>query len=340
MSWNDPKVGLVGAQKFAQKTNQKESKVRSELTQNDAYVLNKPIVQNYPTRSVIVHRRDEQWQADLLDCNYYKAENDGYRYILVVVDVFSKYAWFFKLKKKEPAEVVEAFKKIFQSGRKPWKLQTDDGNEFKGSFLTLLEREGVEKFSSKSQFKASVVESLNRTLRNYLARLYTVTGKFNWTQHLEDLNHNYNHTPHATIGMTPVEASRKENEEIVLDRLRGIWNSVEKGPIRFKVGDYVRFSNIPGVFSKTDKTPKWLYEVFTVSEVLPTYPVSYRIKDSSGEEFDSIFYNQELTKSGPPNPDKPLKIDKILAREKRNGEDWIKVRYQGLGAKYDDWIPK
>ena len=56
-------------------------------------------------------------------------ENDGYRYLLTVIDVFSKQAWVKKLKKKDGKSVVDAFDEIFVT-RKPVKLLTDKGKEF------------------------------------------------------------------------------------------------------------------------------------------------------------------------------------------------------------------
>ena len=73
---------------------------------------------------------DEQWQMDLADMQSLKQYNDGYRYLLVCIDVFSKYAWIVPIKSKTAPALVEAFKVILSSGRKPHKIMTDQGTEF------------------------------------------------------------------------------------------------------------------------------------------------------------------------------------------------------------------
>ena len=56
--------------------------------------------------------------------------NRGYKYLLTCIDIFGKYAWVVPLKTKQSQELVKAFQKILASGRKPSKLQTDQGTEF------------------------------------------------------------------------------------------------------------------------------------------------------------------------------------------------------------------
>ena len=81
---------------------------------------------------------DEQWQMDLADMQSLKQYNDGYRYLLACTDVFSKYAWLVPIKSKTGPALVEAFKVILSSGRKPHKIMTDQGKElFNKSFHTV-----------------------------------------------------------------------------------------------------------------------------------------------------------------------------------------------------------
>ena len=79
---------------------------------------------------MVVNGKDEQWQADLVDVQCISESNDGYKHILTCIDVLSKYAWAIPLKNKSGTSLVNAFKQIFESGRKPEKLQTDKGSEF------------------------------------------------------------------------------------------------------------------------------------------------------------------------------------------------------------------
>ena len=136
--YNNPKYGLSGLDNFQRKIKELEHKnvTKHDLVEylhgHSPYTLHKPIRKAFTKERVYVHKIDEQWQADLVEMIPYSIHNDGHKYILMVIDVFSKYAWGVPLKSKSPEDVKHAFLKIFQSGRKPKKIQTDDGMEFFG----------------------------------------------------------------------------------------------------------------------------------------------------------------------------------------------------------------
>ena len=99
----------------------------------------------FPTRKYVVNNIDSQWQADLADMQTISRYNDGYNYILTVIDILSRYAWARPLKTKRGQEVAAAFESIFSEGRIPERLQTDQGKEFENVHVrNLLERHHVE----------------------------------------------------------------------------------------------------------------------------------------------------------------------------------------------------
>ena len=57
-------------------------------------------------------------------------ENDGVNYLLVVIDVLSKYVWVRVMKNKTARSLLEAFDSILSEGRKPEKLRTGKGTEY------------------------------------------------------------------------------------------------------------------------------------------------------------------------------------------------------------------
>ena len=99
--------------------------IKEWLMKQDAYTLHKPMRRHFKRNRVIVGGIDQQWQMDLADMQSMRKFNDGYRYLLVCIDVFSKYAWVVPLKNKTGPALVEAFKIILASGRKPEKIMTD-----------------------------------------------------------------------------------------------------------------------------------------------------------------------------------------------------------------------
>ena len=133
--------------------------IKEWLMQQDTYTLHKPMRRHFKRNRVIVGGIDQQWQMDLADMQSMQKFNDGYRYLLVCIDVFSKYAWVIPLKDKTGPTLVKAFKVILTSGRKPETIMTDQGTEFLNKhFRALMKEEDIE------LWKASIVERLIRTL--------------------------------------------------------------------------------------------------------------------------------------------------------------------------------
>ena len=74
---------------------------------------------------------DHQWQADLADMSKLSNSNDKFKFLLCIIDVFSKYAWVVPFKTRWIKPLVNAFKSVLKSGRSPKSLQTDKGTKFK-----------------------------------------------------------------------------------------------------------------------------------------------------------------------------------------------------------------
>jgi transposase InsO family protein len=119
----------------------------------------------------------------------YSKENKGFKYFLAVIDCFSKYAWTFPLKNKKPEGIIESFSKIFkESGRRPLKLQTDEGTEFKGKFINFCKDHNITKFSTENRdIKAQIAERFNRTIEEKIEKVLTENDNNIWISVLPDL---------------------------------------------------------------------------------------------------------------------------------------------------------
>jgi len=198
--------------------------------------LHSPIRHKFPRRRVIVSHIDHVWASDLVEM---PAER-GYKFILTIVDVFSKFAWAIPLKSKTGIEMTETFEKILkESGRVPKKIWSDKGKEYYNKiFLKFLKDRGIELYSVESEIKCSVAERFNRTLKEMMYRKFTELESRKWVKLLPELVDEYNHRVHSTIKMTPIEGSKKESEEQIQREVFSISPSVRKP--RYKVGDFVR----------------------------------------------------------------------------------------------------
>src|SRR6266853_6926334 len=204
--------GAARLQKAA-KTNRKKTQewLRNERT----YTIHKPARLRYNTRPYKTAGIDQQWQADLVEMIPYEKVNNGYRYLLTVIDLFSRYAWAAPIKDKSGKEVTRAFQEIFALGRKCERLQTDEGREFDNRHVQhLLNLENIRFFTVKSQFKAAVVERLNRTLKAKMWRYFTRMGSYKWLIILPDLLNAYNSSVHRVTGMAPNNMTEDNEHEL------------------------------------------------------------------------------------------------------------------------------
>ena len=106
------------------------NKICQWLQTQDTYTLHKPVRYRFKRNRVIVGRIDDEWEADLVIMDSLSTHNNGYKYVLTVIDVLSKYAWVEPLKSKTGECLVQAFGKIIKKGRKPRMFHTDKGTEF------------------------------------------------------------------------------------------------------------------------------------------------------------------------------------------------------------------
>ncbi|CAM1322690.1 Uncharacterised protein r2_g3120 [Pycnogonum litorale] len=153
-----------------------EKRVSAWLMSQDPYTLHKRIKRNFKRNRVIVSSIHEQWEIDLMEVSNLKTYNDNLTFILIVIDVLSKYAWAVPLTNKTNAQVCRAFKKILKF-RKPLRVHSDKGSEFTGKpFQNLLKSENIGFFTTHNNTKASVVERVIRTIRQKLARYFTANN--------------------------------------------------------------------------------------------------------------------------------------------------------------------
>ena len=86
--------------------------------------LNKPVINKFERKKVIVNHIDEIHSCDLVNMQKYSRVNKGYKYIFANVDIFSKYGWSFPIKSKTIKEIKSCFEKIFEE-RKPKFIWSD-----------------------------------------------------------------------------------------------------------------------------------------------------------------------------------------------------------------------
>ena len=95
---------------------------------------------------------DSLWEADLAFVQDVAKENDGVNYLLVVIDVLSKYVWFRSMKNKTARSLLETFDSVLSKGKKPEKLRTDEGTEFLNeSFQQYLKKKNIQFYTTNQR---------------------------------------------------------------------------------------------------------------------------------------------------------------------------------------------
>ena len=264
-------------------------------------------------------------------------QNKGYRYILNVIDVFSKYAWSIPLKDKKGTTVLDAFKQIVkESNRLRKKIWVDEGKEFYNKDMSgWLKENDITRYSTHGEHKSAVVERFNRTLKEIMWKRFTAENTRNWINMIDKLLYDYNNKRiHSTIGMTPAKASLKENEINVIENTLSKTRNIPKIKPKLKVGDKVRISKIKALFEK-GYLPNWSEESYIIDKVLKTVPVTYKIKDSMGRIIEGSFYNEELQKSD----QEVYRVEKVIRKKKIDGVEHAFVKWSGYSDEYNQWIP-
>lgn len=291
--------------------------------------LHKPARKNFPRRSIIIQGLNESWQADLAQMDLYAKENKNFKYILIVIDCFSKFVYARGLRTKTGQDVTRAFKEILNDSKiNPKNLQTDQGKEFfNRTFESLMKENDINHYCTYSKMKASIVERVIRTIKDKLYRYFSLNGTHRWIDILQGIVDDYNHTKHRTINMKPCDVNPKNEQTLLKTRYNRI-KIAKKG--KLKVNDMVRISKAKHIFSK-GYSPNWTTEIFKVVKVQLTNPVTYLLEDMNNQPIKGGFYEAELQKVM--YPDVYL-VDNILRRKGNK----VLVHWLGFDNTHNSWI--
>lgn len=307
---------------FDQKQGEEPQIVRNEI----ASELHKPVRHRFLRRKVIVSAIDDVWGIDLVDMS--KKADGGYKYILVVMDILSRYGWAVPLTSKSSRETGDALKKIMKtSGRNPRRIWADMGGEFQGFDNYHKDLGDITYFTTLADVrKVNPVERLNRTIKEMMWFKFTKQemkgNPKRWAARLPKIMKRYNNTPHSGLDppkkfftgdiaeyemyvrkLSPHMASSNDIESYLLDVLRAqvskhrfnVENAKKIKP-DLKVDDYVRIK-LPKEKLKKGYVQKWSLKVYKVVLINSTVPVTYRVEDTRGNILPTGYYREELQKS-------------------------------------------
>ncbi|XP_025155723.1 uncharacterized protein LOC112588809 [Harpegnathos saltator] len=318
------------------------------LQAQDAYILHRPARYKFPRLHYNVTNIDDLWEADLIELANLRNYNEGYCYLLTIIDVLSKFVWVEPIRSKTSDSVTEAFRRVLSRsrGRVPVWLQSDKGKEFIGqTFQKFLKEKNISFRTVRNpDVKTAVIERFNRTLKERLWRYFTHKNTHRYIDVLQSIVHAYNHTRHSTIKMEPASVTL-ENARIAREHMQQRYHHLDKldrrnhrREAKYKAGTLVRVSRAKGVFEKGYEA-NWTEEIFRIHRILEwRNPCMYELSDLSGEVIDGIFYEQELTGVNKNLQEEEFIVDKVIRRRGQGANKEFFVSWRGYPSKFNSWI--
>ena len=272
------------------------AKIADFLKQHDVHGVYRRIVKReFPRRRVITRFPFELFMADLMEFPQYKFRNRGYRFALILIDVFTKKLYTAPLKKKTKEETAQAFETIFKDFDEfPINLVTDRGREFYNEEVQkIFDSYGINHYSTptKTKWKASVAERVIRTIKSRLFKYFKANKTTNWVDVLPQLTANYNSIPHKSHGFPPDDVSSANRDKVF--KMLYPQNTLTI-VCKLKVGDKVRKIKEKALFEK-GYTENWSEEIYTISAARQSNSICwYKLENLAGEEQEGIWYYYQL----------------------------------------------
>lgn len=244
---------------------------------------------------IVSFAKNNKWNLDLSDMSAYSAQNRGYKFILLGVDIFSRKAFAQPLKNKSEKEVTIAFNKMIES-EKPKVVTSDSGSEFTNNQFKenaenkLIRLETVQVGDHKA---LGIIDRLTRTLKEMTFKHFTENQTINWVDHLQTLIKTYNNLPHRGINDYKPNEVEKHTDEIVQLNVEKKKQETQLKPV-IKVGDKVR-KKLKS-FMRKGYEPKWSSELFTVKKINKSSAI---LDDNSRMKLDELQLVSEIVENEP-----------------------------------------
>jgi hypothetical protein len=320
--------GFPTAKRISQATGISIEKVQEILQRSTTFLEFKKPTQTKSFRMIQANFVDEIWEADLIDFNrakindetieqdeqddeqavfikqYNLINNIEQKYILIVIDVFSRFVWFRPLSDKSGVSVFYALEDIIRKNKiKPRKLQVDNGKEFHNQTVqNLMNRLGITMYSSKirtdidtqlqyNSAKAFIAERVIRTIKEIMWKYFKQNQTYKWIDIIEHIVNGYNHRIHSYLKMSPNDARLNRNYNQIYYQHRKRYKNNLKYPTKFNIGDKVKIKIIKKTFEK-GFTQTFSNEVYEIIDVKYDGWYYYVLNN----DIKSFWYESELLK--------------------------------------------
>lgn len=262
--------------------------VKEFIEQQSVQQLHKPVRQiRAKMKHITASAPNEIYQIDLLDYQKYSRFNKGFNWILIAVDIFTRQAKAVAVTTKHATNTADAFENII-SEVKPHVVYSDDGNEWRGKFQELLERNNIiHQVKDYGDHNAlGIIDRFSQTIKRMIAKYMTANDTKNWIQQLPKIVDIYNRTPHTSISdIKPKDAEQEENiETIGTLNFNKRENDQKHINHSIKVNDLVRVQRMKGTFEKGYEIT-YSKEIHKVISVENSHAI---LEDGSRHKFEKL----------------------------------------------------
>lgn len=218
---------------------------------------------------------------------------DGYKYVLVILDIYSRYMWAYPLENLKADTVIDKLEFLFNKYN-PRFFYVDRGREFVNNKLkAILKKYNIEMYHTYGQHKASMVERAIKTLKRYIYINAYNTNRLDWHKTLPIIVDFYNNKIHSTIKAKPIDVFLYGKEA------KQLKNKIDNKPLKFNIGDKVRLAVVKNKLERKSYTPNWSEEIYTISKIKKKNPPMYIVKYKDKRKWVDVigsFYEEELMK--------------------------------------------
>ena len=262
------------------------SKVVRYLQSKAPYTKYRQFRKSFSRLKAVAYRINEIWSVDVAYMDKV-AQHNGVKYLLVAVDVLSRYLRVQPMKALYAKDAVEAFKKMIKK-KQPEKVWTDKGSEFKGEFKKFCEKKGIHLYTTENETKSAFAERNIRSLKNIIYKY--LEKKWTWT-YIKDLPQFVNTRNGRVNRVTQLAPNKvfKRHEPFLISL--ALDNNKDKS--KYEEGDLVRIAKPDENFRKGYKQ-NYTDEVSTVLRLATTSPPIYNLIDANNVKILGKFYEPEL----------------------------------------------
>jgi len=313
------------------------NKIKQILSGIESYTLHREFHKSVRNHSFSNFKR-YQFQMDLVDIQHLSAHNDNVKYLLNVIDTFTRYAFVRPLKDKSASTVLKAFKSILNDAeKKPYMIVMDKGTEFKNrQFDNFCAENNIKLINPQTQTHAAYIERFNRTLQQLIYKFMTENETNRFIDNLETLVNTYNNRLHRMIQTSPFKAETDGDSALKINILASKnREKIKKQKPKYQVNSYVRIAKQKTKFSRgyDEQAQREIFRIWKidVSKRIPLYHLETYDKS---EKLQGGFYAYELT----PVETEIFRIERVIKKRKYRGKNQLFVKWKGFNDTYNSWI--